>query len=148
MSHVAYLSDQDKDLIKMQGSAIAHYPLSNASFDGGCLPCRKIMEQGNKIGLRTEIIGGYSPLTFNSCPGKVITSLSVQQQSLIEARSLLDCLETFSWAILGGAEVLGLQDRIGSLKVSLQFDAFVLTVTGRTPAIYSQDTPTGVSHKL
>jgi guanine deaminase len=148
MAHGVYLSDIDLDLMKAQGSAIAHCPLSNFYFAGGCMPCRKVMERGNKVGLGTDIAGGYSPSILNSCRDAVIASLSLQQQNPKESYSI-DYMQAFYLATLGGAEALGLQDKIGTFRVGMEFDALVLSAANQgSPDIFPRDTVADVFQKL
>jgi cytosine/adenosine deaminase-related metal-dependent hydrolase len=39
MAHAVYLTDQDVTVLQDSGAAIAHCPLSNFYFAGGCLQC-------------------------------------------------------------------------------------------------------------
>jgi guanine deaminase len=116
MAHGVHLSNSDLDLLKSHGSAIAHCPLSNFFFANGCLPCRKIVERGNRIGLGTDIAGGYSPSMLNSCRNTVIASLTLHHQDT--KSKPLDYLEAFYLAALGGAEALGLEHKFGTLQSS------------------------------
>jgi guanine deaminase len=147
MAHGVHLSDADLRLMKEKGSSIAHCPLSNFFFAGGCLRCRKIMERGVKIGLGTDIAGGYSPSVMDSARNTVVASLSLQQQEPSESHTL-DYLHSFYLATLGGAEALGLEDRIGTFSVGMEFDAFILSGSNSSPDIYPRDTLADIFQKL
>jgi guanine deaminase len=122
MAHGVHLSDDCLDLFKSRGSAVAHCPLSNFFFAGASLPCRKLMERGNKVGLGTDVAGGYSPTMSNSAQMAVIASRSLQ-----DGDSILDYRHALYLATLGGAEALGLEHRIGTFKVGMEFDAVRLS---------------------
>jgi guanine deaminase len=132
LAHGVHLTETDLDLLKQQGSAVAHCPLSNFFFAGGSLPCQSLLKRGNKVGLGTDIAGGYHPSVMESARSAVVASLALkhqqqhQQQSLSKDDPTIDYRHAFWLATVGGAESLGLQDRIGSLKAGMEFDAMVL----------------------
>lgn len=80
MAHGVYLSETDLDLMKACGAAVAHCPLSNFYFAGSSLPCKRLLQRGNKVGLGTDIAGGYHPSILDSAKAAVIASLSLQHQ--------------------------------------------------------------------
>ena len=81
MAHGVFVDDNDLDLLYAHGSAIAHCPLSNFYFAGGSFPCRHVLERGsNKVGLGSDIAGGYHALMFEACRMAVVASLSLEQQ--------------------------------------------------------------------
>jgi guanine deaminase len=148
MAHGVHLSETDLDLMKTQGSAVAHCPLSNFFFAGGSLSCKRLMEQGIKIGLGTDIAGGYHPSISDASRMAVLASLSLQHQQLERRRirdaqqhntrqngdgadddhePALDFRHSFYLATLGGAHALGLQDKIGTFQIGMEFDAIVLS---------------------
>ncbi|KAL7565555.1 hypothetical protein ACA910_003828 [Epithemia clementina (nom. ined.)] len=172
MAHGVYLSSHnendnclddhgDWELMKKRGAAVAHCPLSNFVFSGRSLRCRRLMEQGVKVGLGTDVAGGYDPSMFHSSRMAVVASISCdheekvqqpeyQQQeqkqdiaagedssaitkrrkvttSMPTTQNAMDYRHAFYLATLGGAEALGLQDRIGTLAVGMEFDALVLS---------------------
>lgn len=154
MAHGVHLSDADLSLMKEKGSSIAHCPLSNFFFAGGCLRCRKIMEKGVKMGLGTDMAAGYSPSVMDSARNTVVASLSLQQQQepSCESQHTLDYLHSFYLATLGGAEALGLEDKIGTFRVGMEFDAFILSGSNSSSSpvdIYpTRDTLADIFQKL
>jgi len=123
MAHGPHLSDDCLDLMKSRGSAVAHCPLSNFFFAGGApLQCRRLMERNNKVGLGTDVAGGYSPSMANSARMAVVASRALQDENAI-----LDYRHAFYLATLGGAEALGLQDCLGTFCVGMEFDAIILS---------------------
>lgn len=125
MAHGPLLSDGCLDLMKERGSAVAHCPLSNFFFAGSPpLQCRRLMERQNKVGLGTDVAGGYSPSMANAARMAVVASRALQNDD-----SILDYRHAFYLATLGGAEALGLQDRIGTFSVGMEFDAVVLSAS-------------------
>mmetsp|Transcript_28310 Transcript_28310/g.50147 ORF Transcript_28310/g.50147 Transcript_28310/m.50147 type:complete len:163 (-) Transcript_28310:86-574(-) len=153
MAHGVHVSDKDLNLMKQQGSAVAHCPLSNFFFAGGSLPCKHLLERGNKVGLGTDIAGGYHPSIVDSARAAVLASMSLKHQYQDESLLLekprattldddppLDYRHSFYLATLGGADALGMADTIGSLRVGMEFDAFVLSTNGTLPDVFPSDT--------
>ena len=125
MAHGPHLSDACLDLLRSRGSAVAHCPLSNFFFAGGApLPCRRLMERENKVGLGTDVAGGYSPSMATAARMAVIASRALRKEE-----SILDYRHAFYLSTVGGAEALGLQNRIGTFAVGMEFDAMVLSAS-------------------
>jgi guanine deaminase len=157
MAHGVHLSDDDLDLMKERGSAVAHCPLSNFFFAGGSLPCRRLMERANKVGLGTDVAGGYSPSMLNSSRMAVVASRALEHQDIATRKEdsstgqdhVLDYRHAFYLATLGGAEALGLQDRIGTFGVGMEFDAICLSAGVGTPIqVFDTDGVDDVFQKL
>jgi guanine deaminase len=162
MAHGVHVSDADCDLLKQRNTAIAHCPLSNFFFAGGILPCRKLMERENRIGIGTDVAGGYNCSMLHSARMTVVASQALQQQQiaqqLIDTRtngsdtcsSILDYRHAFYLATLGGAEALYMHDRIGTLKVGMEFDAIILSadVPHSPVQIFDSDSTSDIFQKL
>lgn len=80
LAHGVHLTAEDGRLLQRQRCAVAHCPLSNFFFAGNVFPCRHWMQHGLKIGLGTDIAGGYHPSIFHSARMTVVASLALQQQ--------------------------------------------------------------------
>lgn len=146
MAHGVHLSDADLDLMRRRGSAVAHCPLSNFFFAGTTLPCRKLMERGNKVGLGTDVAGGYSPSMIDSARLTVVASCAHQQQHP-EETARLDYRHAFYLATLGGAEALGLSEKIGTFAPGMELDAVILT-TSTNVNVFETDTTSDIFQKV
>lgn len=143
MAHGVHLSDACLDLMKQRGSAVAHCPLSNFFFAGGApLQCRRLMQRDNKVGLGTDVAGGYSPSMLDSARLAVVASRALQSPN-----DTIDYRHAFYLATLGGAEALGLQHRIGTFRVGMEFDAIVLSASSPIH-VFETDTVADVFQKL
>ena len=156
MAHGVYLNDNEGDwnLMINRGAAVAHCPLSNFSFSGNSLRCRRMMERGVKVGLGTDVAGGYDPSMFHSQRLAVVASIACDHQEKEESqttKNALDYRHAFYLATLGGAEALGLEHRIGTLAVGMEFDALVLSAN--TPQVgpvqtFDRDSMADIFQKL
>jgi len=151
MAHGVFLSEDDLDMMKERKSAVAHCPLSNFFFAGGCLPCRRMMERGNRVGLGTDVSGGYSPSLLNASRSTVIASRALQQSNndgpTSTNKSELNYRHAFYLATLGGAEALSLEDRIGTFRPGMEFDAIILSADYPIQ-VFARDTLDDVFQKV
>ncbi|XP_033625057.1 guanine deaminase-like [Asterias rubens] len=124
-AHSIYLDDKEIEVIKHHGSAVSHCPCSNFMLRNGILDLRKLWDKGIKLGLGTDVSGGYSPSMLSSIRQSVIaTNVHKMQQGA--AYNSIDYKELFYLATLGGSQVLGLEDRIGNFVVGKEFDALLV----------------------
>lgn len=122
LAHAVHLSEAEKNLIKTQEAGISHCPISNSSISSGLAPVRSLLNKGIKVGLGTDISGGYSP-----------SILEVARQALLVSRELahftkndedkLSVAEVLYLATVGGAKVCGLEDKVGNFAVGKKWDA-------------------------
>lgn len=74
MAHGTLLNQSDLDTFKSRGVAVAHCPISNVYFGNAVLPVSKLLQQNVKVGLGTDISGGYSPSLYQNIRQAVISS--------------------------------------------------------------------------
>ena len=103
------------------------------------------MERHNKIGLGTDVAGGYSPSMLNSSRMAVVASHAHQQATGEVA--VLDYRHAFYLATLGGAQALNLSEKIGTLDVGMELDAVILTVSTNIH-IFETDTTADIFQKI
>lgn len=110
------------------------------------------MERGNKVGLGTDVAGGYSPSMMNSQRMAVVASQSLQhqqEQTSGTSDGVLDYRHAFYLATLGGARALGLDSTIGTLAVGMELDAILLSANVKSPIqIFDSDSIADVFQKL
>jgi guanine deaminase len=141
MAHAIYLNKSDIRLFQQMQTGIAHCPLSNFFFAGGTLPCKSLLKQGINVGLGTDVAGGYNPSIFNSMRMAVIASRSLEhtynyvsmhhnnKERLPVEDPTIDYRHAFYMATIGGAQVLGLENSIGTFAVGMEFDALILSTS-------------------
>ncbi|OLQ10099.1 Guanine deaminase [Symbiodinium microadriaticum] len=78
MGHCVQLQKGEEELMRQRGAAIAHCPLSNFFFAKGALPVKQLVARGVKIGLGTDVAGGYSPSMLSSMRAAVLASKTLQ----------------------------------------------------------------------
>lgn len=107
---------------------MAHCPLSNAYFSAKPFPLREALDLIVKIGLGTDVAGGYSVDIMNSMRQAVAVSRMREGDRVMKAEPereerknlSIDWKEAIFLATRGGAMALGLS---GKFEVGAHFDA-------------------------
>ncbi|KAA8434469.1 guanine deaminase [Weissella sagaensis] len=128
MAHGTLLNDEDLDRFKNRGVGIAHCPISNVYFGNAVMPAKKILAKDVKVGLGTDISGGFDPSIYQNIRQAIMSSrmldegvdsklspeLRGQEDAAITARN------AFYMATVGGAQSLNLTT--GQVKVGYAAD--------------------------
>jgi guanine deaminase len=139
-AHCTFLSPSQISEVSTLGTAIAHCPLSNAYFSAKPFPLREALTAGVRVGLGTDIAGGYSADIMNAMRQTVVVARMREGERTIrgqescqknqadqrgeEGTSLaVDWRESLYLATRGGALALGLPAGSGSFTVGAPFDA-------------------------
>ncbi|KAJ7784385.1 hypothetical protein B0H16DRAFT_296300 [Mycena metata] len=124
-AHCTFLEVPALQHVNSRGTAIAHCPLSNSYFSAEPFHLREALDEGVKVGLGTDIAGGYSLDLMTSMRQAVSVSRMRQGSNQIagkEGKSLaIDWKESLYLATRGGATALGLTTGVFDLRVP--FDA-------------------------
>ncbi|KDR82361.1 hypothetical protein GALMADRAFT_56809 [Galerina marginata CBS 339.88] len=127
-AHCTFLSVPDLNRITTKGTAVAHCPLSNAYFSAKPFPLREALDLGVKVGLGTDVAGGYSLDIMNSMRQAVAVSrmregdrnMKRGDDEIITRNLSVDWKESLYLATRGGSLALGLE---GMFRVGAPFDA-------------------------
>ncbi|NXJ79221.1 GUAD deaminase, partial [Trogon melanurus] len=126
MAHACYLSEEELKLFSLRGAAISHCPNSNFSLRSGVLNVQKVLKHNVKLGLGTDVAGGYSASMLDAIRKTMMASNSLQISKVNETGLTLE--EAFKLATLGGSQALGLDDVIGNFEVGKEFDALLINM--------------------
>ena len=133
MAHCTFLSEADGELFARSGAAVAHCPVSNSYFANSTCPVRRLRAQGVRMGLATDISGGFSPSMYENMRHAVMVSRmledGVDARVAPEARgagepSRITSVEALWLATAGGAEALQLP--VGVFEAGRAFDMQVV----------------------
>nr|XP_057927268.1 guanine deaminase isoform X2 [Doryrhamphus excisus] len=126
MAHGCYLSDEELALFRETGASLSHCPNSNISLCSGMLDVCKVLRHKVKLGLGTDVAGGYSASMLDAMRRAMDTSkiLTIQDPK----HETLNFEEVFRLATLGGSQALSLDDQIGNFEVGKDFDALRVNV--------------------
>ena len=144
LAHCIYLDEDDLSVLKDRKVGIAHCPNSNFSLRSGILNTHKMLTAGMKVGLGTDVSGGYHPSVFDALRVAIHASKALGFGKETLSYKAISHHEGFYLATLGGAQVLSLEDKVGNFEVGKQFDALVIDTAA--PSHYPVfDTFTGES---
>lgn len=122
MAHCVYSCADEMALMKERGVYIAHCPQSNVNLASGIAPARSYLDAGQKMGLGSDISGGFSLSGFRAI------SDAIQMSKLFwrlkdTGQKPLSLPEAFYLATKGGGSFFG---QVGSFEPGYEFDALVL----------------------
>lgn len=130
LAHGIYLSEEDIGRIAAGGAGVAHNPESNMKLGADrAAPVTEFLAAGIPVGLGTD-----GPASNNDLDlfGEMDTAAKLHKFAAGDP-TRLPAETVFRMATAGGARVLGLQDRIGSLEVGKLAD--IVLVETRRPGL-------------
>ena len=122
MAHFIYPTLHEMELIKERGVTIAHCPQSNGNVAAGIPPIRQMLDLGIKVGLGSDIAGGYSVSIFRAMSEAVYLS-KLQWLRSEKKDSFLSVPESFYLGTKGGGQFFG---KVGSFESGYELDAIVV----------------------
>ncbi|EMD38285.1 hypothetical protein CERSUDRAFT_113456 [Gelatoporia subvermispora B] len=137
LAHAVHLEPKEVEIIKRTKAGVSHCPTSNFNLRSGCAKVGMLLDHGIKVGLGTDVSGGFSPSILTAVQHASICSKVVALESSADssasgtdkfASRQLPVATLLHLATLGGAQVCNLEKRIGSLEPGKAFDALVVSV--------------------
>lgn len=121
MAHGCHLSDEELALFREKGASLSHCPNSNISLCSGILNVQNVLKHKVKLGLGTDVAGGYSASILDAIRRTLDSSkiLAIQDPE----KDPLSFEEAFKLATLGGSQALSLDGQTGNFEVGKDFDA-------------------------
>jgi guanine deaminase len=134
LAHGNHMGTNDFDRTRDAAAGVAHCPLSNSYFANAVFPLARALARGVKVGLGTDIAGGFHPGLLPQCAHAVTASRMLEDGINADVaaadrgvqHSRINTVAAFHLATKGGADLLGIP--CGLLEVGRQFDAFVVDV--------------------
>ena len=116
MAHGTLLNGEDIQRFKNRGVGIAHCPISNVYFGNAVLPAKKLLSENVKVGMGTDISGGYDPSVYQNIRQAIMSSRllndGVDSEITPDLRgkhdSAITAKNAFYMATVGGAKSLNL----------------------------------------
>ncbi|KAH9936337.1 uncharacterized protein B0H18DRAFT_1081974 [Fomitopsis serialis] len=125
-AHCTFLDSPSLVNVAKSGAAIAHCPLSNAYFSARPFRLREALNVGAKVGLGTDIAGGYD-IDIMGCMRQAVTdriiAVAEDRQGYDGGPLAIDWKEALYLATRGGAIALDLPTGTGAFAVGAPFDA-------------------------
>ncbi|KAJ8519515.1 hypothetical protein ONZ45_g3543 [Pleurotus djamor] len=154
LGHGIHLSDKELELIKRCGAGVSHCPTSNFNLRSGIAQVAKYLDMGVKVGLGTDVSGGFSPSMLTairdaSIASKVVTPRFLEtlpgnqghkgshghhrhedkraREDAFSGRQLTVATLLYL-ATLGGAHLCKREQEIGSFEEGKSFDALLVSL--------------------
>ncbi len=125
-AHCVHVSPEDIETLVEFEVGVAHNPVSNLKLASGVAPIPTMVEAGVKLGIGTD--GAASNNTLDLLRDMQLASLLHKgvfgDPTVLPARSMIEM------ATIGGASVLGLDAKIGTLTEGKQADMVCFSVDG------------------
>ncbi|MCZ4064481.1 amidohydrolase family protein [Oxalobacter aliiformigenes] len=122
MAHCVYSGREERELIRKKGVFIAHCPQSNVNLSSGIAPAKSCLQDGLKVGLGSDIAGGFSLSGFRGISDAIQMSKMHWRLQDPDIKPL-SFSEAFYLATKGGGAFFG---KVGSFETDYEFDALVL----------------------
>ncbi|MDP9468466.1 MAG: amidohydrolase family protein, partial [Chloroflexota bacterium] len=121
LAHAIHLSDREVARLAETGAVIAHCPSSNLFLASGAMPLSRYLASGIRMGLGSDVAAGPDAPLFSVMRAGAYTQNALRAAGRSEAAALSPA-DWLRLGTLGGAEALGLADRIGSLEAGKEAD--------------------------
>ncbi|KAL2176757.1 uncharacterized protein P884DRAFT_202088 [Thermothelomyces heterothallicus CBS 202.75] len=124
LAHAVHLTEGEADLVAARGAKVSHCPCSNSALTSGAAPVRRLLlDRGIACGLGTDVSGGYSASVLEAARQAALVSRHVAFGPGGQERDKLGVEEVLFLATRGGAETVGLGDKVGGFEVGMEWDA-------------------------
>lgn len=123
-AHCVHVSPEDIEVLADLEVGVSHNPVSNLKLASGIAPVPAMLEAGVKLGLGTD--GAASNNTLDLLRDAQLAALL--HKGVAGDPTALPAKRTVELMTLGGARVLGLDDRIGVLREGYEADLVCLKV--------------------
>lgn len=132
LAHAVHLSDSEVQLVADRGAGVSHCPCSNTAITSGAARVRWLLDCGVRVGLGTDVSGGYSPSVLEAARQASLVSRHVGMalEGAERERAKLSVEEVLWLATRGGAGLVGLGDRVGAFEVGMEWDAQLVGLGG------------------
>jgi len=137
-AHCVYLDDDDIETMAEKRCGVAHCPESNMKLASGIARIHVYLQHGVKVGLATDGASSNNDLDMF---GEMRTTALLHKVSTGDP-TVMPAERVLYIATLGAAEVLGLQNRVGSLEPGKEAD--IITIDLDSPHLLPVFDP--VSH--
>jgi 5-methylthioadenosine/S-adenosylhomocysteine deaminase len=125
--HCVVLSEEDRKTLAARGVKVVHCPESNMKLASGVAPVVDLLRRGVPVGLGTDGCASNNNLDLFQ---EMDSAAKLHEVHHLDP-TVMDARTVFSMATRGGARVLGMESRVGSLEAGKRADVLIWTWTNR-----------------
>lgn len=133
LAHGVHLTEPEARLLAARGAGVSHCPASNGALTSGAARVRWLLDRGVRVGLGTDVSGGYSASVLEAARQASLVSRQVAAslpEGAARERAKLGVEEVLFLATRGGARLLGLEGVVGAFEVGMEWDAQMVCLGG------------------
>ncbi len=125
IAHAIYLTERDMELLARHNVGVAHNPQCNMKLANGTAPVPELLQMGVRVGIGTDGVASNNDLDlFDEMRSCALSHKLVKADpTVMDARTVLEAVT------IGGARLLGLENKIGSLEPDKQADLILVDLT-------------------
>lgn len=123
-AHAIHLNEEEIDLLAERHVKIAHCPESNMKLGSGVAAIGKMLEKGVTVGLGTDGCASNNNLDLFA---EMDTAAKLAKVASLDP-TLLDARTVLHMATVGGARVIGLEEKIGTIQAGKKADIIIVDV--------------------
>ena len=134
-AHGVHLTADELKIFAARKTGVAHCPESNQMLASGVAPIVDMVKAGMEVGLGTD---GPAGSNNNLDMLEEMASASRLQKVMREDPKAISAREVLRLGTIGGAQVLGLADKIGTLERGKRADVVIIDLSqAKTQPVYS-----------
>jgi len=126
-AHAVHVNDEEIDLLASREVKIAHCPESNMKLGSGIAAVPQMLGKGMTVGLGTDSCASNNNLDLF---GEMDTAAKLAKVAFLDP-TLLDAKSLVRMATIGGAQLIGLENKIGTIEKGKKAD--IIIISTKTP---------------
>ncbi|WP_211748300.1 5'-deoxyadenosine deaminase [Paenibacillus sp. Marseille-Q4541] len=121
LAHCVWLSEEEKEIIRLRGVKVTHCPGSNMKLSSGIAEIPDLLSRKIHVG-----IGADGAPCNNNLDMFQEMRMTALMHKIPHGPTAMDARTVLRMATMGGAEVLGMEKEIGSLELGKKADVILL----------------------
>ena len=132
-AHAIHLSEREVARLVESRAGVAHSPASNLFLSSGMMPLGDYLRAGVRIGLGSDVAAGPELSMFTVMRAGTMTQRALELTGQADRSLAVRPIDWLRLGTLGGAGVLGLEERIGSIEIGKDADLIAIDPRMTTP---------------
>jgi len=135
LAHAIHLGRREIARLAESRAGVAHCPASNLFLSSGMMPLGEYLRAGVRVGLGSDVAAGPELSMFTVMRAGTVTQRVLEVTGRADRSLAVRPIEWLRLGTLGGATVLGLGDRIGSIEAGKEADLIAVDPRMTTPLL-------------